>query len=442
MEPARAVPDVFPAATQEPLNKPAPATAAPITSPDWPFALRIAFRFCVAFLLWFDMPFPIGFIPGTATIAGWYNSVCVPFVRWIGQHVLLLPDVVYSPNGSGDTTFDWVFLFTCALLAAVTTIVWSVVDRRRRQYRRLHEGARIYFRYYLGAMILSYGLAKIFKTQFPYPSPDTLLEPYGESSPMHLLWTFMGYSLPYNVFTGLAETVGGILLFFRRTTLVGALVLIVVMTNVVILNFCYDVPVKIFSSILLAHALFLTAPDAVRLGRILLAKAAPRTWIGWRKRVTLGLKLGFLAVIVYVSYDEFGARIMRSHRNENPMAGVWRPEEITRDGVPVPLASTDATLWRTFAVSPRGGAIIRNMDGSARRYDGTDDRKAHTLKLEDYEKGPTLTLSYVQPAPDQLVLDGEVAGHTLHVKLRKQVVEGMLLMNRGFHWVNEAPFNR
>jgi hypothetical protein len=257
---------------------------------------------------------------------------------------------------------------------------------------------------------------------------------------MHLLWTFMGYSLPYNIFTGLAESVGGALLFFRRTTLAGALVLVAVMTNVVMLNFCYDVPVKLYSSVLLAHAGFLVAPDAIRLVRLLLARAAPRTWLGWRKWSALGIKVLFLGLVAYGFYDEFGGRL--SNASPNPKAGLWRPEEITRDGVVVPLLVTDASLWRSVSVTPRGNTIIRTMDGSAKRYSGTDDPKTHTLALEDYEKGPTLSLIYAQPDPDHLVLDGKVDGHALHVKLRKQNVDNMLLVNRGFHWVNEAPFNR
>ncbi len=54
----------------------------------------------------------------------------------------------------------------------------------------------------------------------------------------------MGYSTPYNVFTGLVETVPAMLLFFRRTATLGALLLVAVLANVVMLNLCYDVPVE------------------------------------------------------------------------------------------------------------------------------------------------------------------------------------------------------
>ena len=82
---------------------------------------------------------------------------------------------------------------------------------------------------------------------------------------MGLLWTFMGYSGVYSVFAGLGEVIGGVLLFFRRTRLLGALVVAMVMSHVVVLNFAYDVPVKVFSTHLLLIAVLIMTPDRKRL---------------------------------------------------------------------------------------------------------------------------------------------------------------------------------
>jgi len=56
------------------------------------------------------------------------------------------------------------------------------------------------------------------------------------------------------------------LLFPRKTSTLGALMSVGVLSNVVALNFSYDVPVKLYSSHLLAQAIFLLLPDARRLG--------------------------------------------------------------------------------------------------------------------------------------------------------------------------------
>lgn len=70
----------------------------------------------------------------------------------------------------------------------------------------------------------------------------------------------MGYSRTYTIFAGAGEVIGGVLLFFRRTTTLGALILCGVLANVVALNFSYGIPVKIFSSLLLLLAYFWSLP--------------------------------------------------------------------------------------------------------------------------------------------------------------------------------------
>lgn len=52
-------------------------------------------------------------------------------------------------------------------------------------------------------------------TQFPTPTADKLMQPYGESSPMGILWTFMGSSTAYTIFAGTAgEVLAAIPLLF------------------------------------------------------------------------------------------------------------------------------------------------------------------------------------------------------------------------------------
>jgi hypothetical protein len=75
----------------------------------------------------------------------------------------------------------------------------------------------------------------------------------------------MAASTAYTFFCGLTEVTAGTLLLFRRTLTVGALVAVAALVNIVLLNFCYDVPVKLYSSHLLMMALFLLIADAKNL---------------------------------------------------------------------------------------------------------------------------------------------------------------------------------
>jgi hypothetical protein len=49
----------------------------------------------------------------------------------------------------------------------------------------------------------------------------------------------------YESFTGTVELLGGVLLFFPRTTLLGALICLIGAGEVFVLNLTYDVPVKL-----------------------------------------------------------------------------------------------------------------------------------------------------------------------------------------------------
>jgi hypothetical protein len=193
--------------------------------------------------------------------------------------------------------------------------------------------------------MLTYGLIKVFKSQFPFPTAARLFEPYGDSSPMGLLWTFMGYSTAYNVLAGGAESIGGLLLFFRRTTTLGALLLVGVIGNVAALNFCYDVPVKLYSTNLWLMAAFLVAPDLGRLADVLLShRATPPTALGAPfasrrlARAAFGVKVLFVGFVLYTttaqaweSMHKYGDRAP-----VHPLDGVYEVEEFAVNGVPVP----------------------------------------------------------------------------------------------------------
>ncbi|MGY0037489.1 hypothetical protein [Pedobacter sp. NJ-S-72] len=105
-------------------------------------------------------------------------------------------------------------------------------------------------------MLIKYGMAKIIKLQFPFPSNYRMIQAYGDSSPMGLAWTFLGFSKGYNLFMGIAEVMG-ILLLFRRTLTIGAIIALMTTANVMAINYFYDVPVKILSTALVLMCIFI-----------------------------------------------------------------------------------------------------------------------------------------------------------------------------------------
>jgi hypothetical protein len=425
--------------------------AAP--APAWNPATRLLFRFGFSYLVLYNFPFPLDYIPYVDMAVMPYYQLWQLLVPWVGSHLFHV-DATTLPNGSGDTTYGYVQVFCYLVIALLAAAVWSIFDRKRKSYPRLCEGLRIYIRIALGAAMISYGAVKVIKSQFPDPSADRLLQPYGDASPMGLLWTFMGTSAAYNVFSGLAELIGGLLLFFRRTALLGALVGIGVMLNIVLLNFSYDVPVKLYSSHLLAMAIFLTLPDLRRLidllvlnRRVEAAAANPfftRPWL--RRAIAVLCTLAVIALTTFhLSRASETSKLYGSQAPKGPLSGIWEVDEMSVDGQIRPPLTTDTERWRRVVFGNTGQLAVQRMDDFRDRYNlgKAPQEKSGTLELtRRFDPKKKSSLAYAQPQPGLLTLQGSWEGHRLQVRLHRVEPPKFLLTTRGFHWINERPFNR
>src|SRR3546814_16968786 len=104
----------------------------------------------------------------------------------------------------------------------------------------------------------------------PPPTLYELVKPLGEKNPVALAWSYVGLSEAFSLFTGLAAILGGALLFFRRTTTIGALMAATIMLNVLVMNLAINIPVKLSSSLLLMMARSLVLHEGKRWMRILI----------------------------------------------------------------------------------------------------------------------------------------------------------------------------
>lgn len=95
-------------------------------------------------------------------------------------------------------------------------------------------------RYLLGLMMLPYGISKILRTQFVILPFQNWSEPLKDISGITLTWAFLGYSPWFTVMLGLLEVVPAILLLFRKTRLLGALILLPVSLNVFLINIALE----------------------------------------------------------------------------------------------------------------------------------------------------------------------------------------------------------
>lgn len=420
----------------------------------------------MVYVVMYVLPFPailLGYLaqlPGLASLPSLGAILTWPATQYSSaknEVVLLVGRVVFDvqastqATGSGDRTFDYLEVLVNLSVAIGVGLTWTAMCYRQAISERSTEIMRVLVRYYLAFFLLVYGWIKVFPLQFVPPAPDRMIQSYGDSSPMGLMWTFMGASAGYQVFAGLSELAGGYLMFFRRTTTLGALVASGVMLNVFLMNLFYDVPVKLFSLHLLVLALYLVAADLPRLAGLfyLNVPVSPRTMTPFWHSSTV-VRRGLLitkAVIIIgltVSFVSTNSqRYLNSPHYFKPHAitGIYTVSEFELDGSSGAALELEERLVRVGFNSPYA-VTLQYADGRGVRMRMQLDEEAGTLAL--FDRGGT--------PPEENPLDFTLDDHSLHIEgllegrsVRIELVrqsENPLLSKRGFHWINEYPFNR
>ena len=449
---------------------------------NWRWWGRVGFRF--AFLFWGNFCLlKMGLLWQVTWFLPWFNKWVLRWpmfvlewpserlTAWFTTHVFHLTGQAATrhPTGSGDTAQDWLGALSVLVLAVLGCAVWTAIAewgiaRRgwRREYRTLYAWLRLAMRFTLGSVLLSYGFSKVFDLQFSPPGSHMLNETYGDSSPMGLLWTFMGFSVPYTIFAGIAEVVPGVLLLFRRTMTIGALSAAAVMLNIVLLNFCYDVPVKLYSSTYLAMALFLVLPDVKPMLRFFVGNREARlhgVWLPpWERRPLriAGYCLQAL-VVAHLLYANVSSGLLqwkakvpaevvapRVSQKMNPqyanIDGSWVVD--SSSGWPETQEWTSVTIGKLryqsidFLQAPKA-------DGGFRNYGEWMDWQ-HQIHFLDHADS---VLHWSVDANGNATLEGTWLGKpaklTMHPDGAKaDAPKNYPLMTRGFHWVQEMPYGR
>jgi hypothetical protein len=423
--------------------------------PEWTFAEKLLFRFIFLFFTLFIIFCNNGAYPFWYYISQLWEGVLHTFIPWVAKNILHLKnDITVFTNGSGDTTYDYVTVFTILMLSLAGSLIWTAVDRRRRNYSTLYYWLTVGIRYYVGLMLFNYGIYKVFKLQFPSPGLYRLTQPYGESSPMGLAWTFLGFSKGYNMFMGVAE-IAALLLLFRRTMTFGAIITLGTAANVMAVNYFYDVPVKILSTALVVMTLLLLAKDiktlfiffftgiATKLETINAPVLKKKAW-----RITkISFKYLLIAYVVINGFVE-GYQSTKLYGDAVPrhkFFGIYNVDST----IYAPDSAKNKELlpvnWKEWMIDNEYIVRLRLKNDSILRYSMSMDTVNSKLTfVHNKDSTKNMNFSYIAVPDKKLVLNGKTGEDSVSVILNRKVdnTSAYLLVNRGFHWVNEYPFNR
>jgi len=326
---------------------------------NWKNWERVLFRIAFFFFISISIPNSVE----------WYRLVF--HIDWTRLHYRDLYDIARFGSGInifGDRIFgnnllgyaNWIITL---LIAVGAGLIWTFIVRRRKterkEYNTLYYWLRVVVRYRAGIGIIGFGFTKLLPVQMPYPSLGILNTNFGDMTAQKIFWLSVGIVPWYQVFAGVVEVLAGTLLFFRRTTTLGAILLFGALGDIVFVNFAYDGGVHVYSSYFVLLAGFLLVNDLPRIYRLLIQEKVtvpvnvyPSFSAGWLKFTRIGLKtltiFLFLGVLFYLQltnfwYDPYKQPAVAGLRT---LRGSYAVTEFRLNNRVIPYSPLDTLSWQ------------------------------------------------------------------------------------------------
>jgi hypothetical protein len=252
-------------------------------------------------------------------------------------------------------------------------------------------------RYLVALVLFTYGFAKVNGSQFTVLDSE-LDRPMGEVSGFWLTWYYFGFSWGYGTLIALAQVGGAALLLWRRTALLGALVLLPVVGNIILVNVFYGIDggALVVSVILLAGLAAVLSPYVPELVEVLWtrrkAESAPR-----RQRIRVAKATVCTAMVAFT----FGFTWWVANYNNiapTPLDGAWTVAQPAAGAREVPqvvyfernrafmavFRYGDREETHHFEVNPRGRriSVFRDwLSKGPRLFEGTYALQGDSLRL-------------------------------------------------------------
>ena len=411
---------------------------------QWSWWRKILFRFFCIYLLLYITPWTwLGNLPLLGLIGEYYDQAETWLIQLTNTHLLHMSSVRLPSNGSGDTTYNYAHVRFLLVAAIVGSVVWTIVDKRKN-YNTAYYWLLVLVRYYVAMQALFYGIIKLFVQQMIFPPLSALATPLGDLLPMRLSWYFIGYSAPYQFFSGSVEFIAGLLLLFRRTSTLGAFIAASVFFNVMMLNLCYDIPVKLFSIHLFLFSIFLLLGDVKRLLNFFILNKPVQPALRytlpkkWMRLSQIGLKVAFFVLFLAMPLFQIATASTKRMSPKKLTTGIFTVDQFKGN-------VADSLRWKDIVFEADNSGSIQTADTLFRQryrrgyFSYTFDSIKHTIAFKKFAVDTTalFTMQYVMPDTNHIVLQGKVRNDSIVVALKRQN-RHFQLAERQFHWVSEA----
>jgi len=325
----------------------------PVSPSGWKAYEKIALRAALIYAVISTVPFTPEFY--RQDFDAGFNVNSYPF-RWLDAISQNKPWFFASNEGKNYT--GWLITVFVCILAGV---ILNSIDKKRRDYERLYYWFYTTARYGLALRMSWFAWAKVFPVQMPFPTISQLNTNLGDFTPGKLYWLTTGVSPFFEVFAGVFELIATVLILYRRTTTLGALMMIAILVPIWFVNIGYNAGVELTSLHILSLALMLLVRDSKKFYEILIEhKAVALTYVPkftyrhhWKNRVGLLLKYAFILFFVLFRGYSYGSLYANGKSFKLPLedglseyVGLYDVSEFRLNNRTIPAGIADTTRWQ------------------------------------------------------------------------------------------------
>jgi hypothetical protein len=350
---------------------------------------------------------------------------------------------LYNTELVSDSMGFYLLIPVIGILSIIGCLTWSFIDRKRKNYDFLFYWFTVIISYYLTLELFTYGFNKVFKWQFYLPEPNILYTTIGNSTRDMLYWSTNGISRPYTIFSGLLEVFAGTFLLFKRTRLVGSLLAFSVLLNAVMINFCFDISVKVYSCFLLFLCLLIIIPSWKKLFQFFVSNKSSdeQTWIPiyTSQRNHIIYIICKLLVLGLILVDSLADYIKMGNYNDDKAPrplfhGAYEVKLFIRNGDTLTPCLTDTFRWKRMFIHRWGYLITQSMNDEMQDYELEYDILDRKLIINKEGSSEKTNLNYIMKNDSIFILNGKMNNDSVYISFKKLDLNKMPLFKEDFSW--------
>lgn len=356
---------------------------------EWKWHEKFVFR--IFFIFFFLLVVPLDF----DYYARWFT------LDWANLHIRDLGSLSGSRlhfmkinTESGEfglaSYVNWGITF---LIAVVGGIIWTILDKRSRNYRVLYYFILVAVSFSMAVRLQGLTFSKVFPSQMPALALTQLNTDLGDFTPQKLYWIQLSFVHGYEILLGLVELLIMLFLFFRKTRALGAALALAMIGNIAIANHVYDGGIHLAASFYALGGIFVLWPYLPGIWNLLVKQkdVAPVIYYfpfakKWQRYLRLGIKIFIFSVFFVLSaykhwenytYDSYKVPANPGLTNAR---GFYNVTEFRLNNNPLPYSPTDSLRWRdvtfenwsTISFSVHNTFLIHGEAGRGKQYKDVD----------------------------------------------------------------------